>query len=138
MDTAEEVLAHFGIRGMKWGVRRQRGPSGTVGGPTAPDAARAKEVKSTVRKFGLSAASNEDLKLLNERVKLETKYHELFPNKPGTGRRMARVGAQLAQKILLEVGENQAKRYLNKQIGNQVDISPLLRSAAQKAVDKKP
>lgn len=28
----EEILQHFGIKGMRWGVRRDRGPDGTVGG----------------------------------------------------------------------------------------------------------
>lgn len=31
-DTLEDFLAHYGILGMKWGVRRRRGPDGTVSG----------------------------------------------------------------------------------------------------------
>lgn len=29
-DTVEDFLAHYGILGMKWGIRRRRGPDGTV------------------------------------------------------------------------------------------------------------
>lgn len=33
--SVEKFLSHFGIKGMKWGVRRERGPAGTVSSGTS-------------------------------------------------------------------------------------------------------
>jgi hypothetical protein len=63
---------HHGIKGMRWGVRRKRGPDGTVG--SSPDAAKAAETAKLVRRHGTKAASNEDLRALVNRINLERDY----------------------------------------------------------------
>lgn len=81
METIDDVLAHFGIRGMKWGVRRSRGADGTVGGEhgnsTSNDAERAKEYHQRAKTSGLHTLSNQELQHLISRMNLEQQYSKL-------------------------------------------------------------
>jgi hypothetical protein len=83
-------LAHSGVKGMRWGVRRKatvgpqeviirdsRGPghrlktSGGAGHPAAAEAVRSREIGQISRKSGLKALSNKDLEEYNRRLNLE-------------------------------------------------------------------
>lgn len=77
-------LEHHGIKGMHWGVRRQkaadgrvRGPSRSVRGGISSDAARAKESHTTAKTHGVHALSNQDLQHLVSRMNLEQQYSRL-------------------------------------------------------------
>lgn len=78
-SKAEEVLAHFGIPGMKWGVRRPVGPDGLVLGskktkrPPSEDYLRVKEL----RKLKVKQLSNKEIKEINTRLQLEKTSREL-------------------------------------------------------------
>jgi len=121
METLEEFLAHHGIKGMKWGVRRSRPSGGSAPAhPKSADAARAVEIKRLIEAHGTSSVSNADLKLLNDRAGLETKYHQLFPAKES----LAKKGAKMAGDILISVGRAQATAYLNKQVGKALLGTP--------------
>lgn len=89
MNTAEIVegiLAHHGVKGQKWGVRRARNKSsavtvidkkrklktaGGVGRPAHSDAVRARTIGQIGKKSGLKALSNEELQAYNNRLNLE-------------------------------------------------------------------
>jgi hypothetical protein len=70
-----ENLYHFGIPGMKWGVRRARGPSGRVQGSADYRTSRA------LKKKGSKNLSTEDLQKLTKRLQLEKQFSELNPTK---------------------------------------------------------
>lgn len=73
MET--DILEHFGVKGMKWGVRRR---SGGLGSSTSDDAAKAAASKALVtKKGGTKALSNDDLRKLNERMRLEQDFSKL-------------------------------------------------------------
>lgn len=81
MKTAEDILAHYGIPGMKWGVRRSRDSStGRVG--TSEDAAKASEYRKQAKKSGVSTLSNAQLSDLNRRLELESKYRKFASANP--------------------------------------------------------
>lgn len=61
--TVDDILQHYGIKGMKWGVRRKRGPSGRV----SSDYSSVRKLK----KKKLSQLSNADLKKIKKRMDLE-------------------------------------------------------------------
>lgn len=72
-------LYHYGVLGMKWGVRRDRSRSG--GGSRrkrsmSEDAREASEIK----KKKVSQMSNAELKKINERTRLEQEYSRLNPS----------------------------------------------------------
>lgn len=75
-------LAHYGIKGMKWGRRRAVGPDGLVKKSSAPkefseDAAKAKSSGEKAKTKGVQSLSNDELRQLNDRLNLETNYARL-------------------------------------------------------------
>lgn len=68
----ESELYHYGIKGMKWGVRKKR--SKTDG--WSDDAKEAYRIK----KKKVNQMSNAELRKVNERRNLERNYKQLNPN----------------------------------------------------------
>lgn len=81
MSAEEEespILQHFGVKGMKWGVRRERGADGRVkrNGPREGDSEDftvSRQRKATPNR----QLSTKELKQLNERLQLEKTNREL-------------------------------------------------------------
>lgn len=104
--TPEELeLFHFGIKGMKWGVRRPEGADGTVGSrvrakqrddtPESEDSSRARSLKGR----SVSSMSNKELSDLNNRLNLEQNYARLTekPSKLQKGLKYVNTGLTVAQ-----------------------------------------
>ena len=94
--THDNALEHYGIRGMRWGIRR-RNPSG-------------KEHKdsssiSSLRGKKVNQLSNDELKRLNQRLQLEQTYKNLSAKDISSGKKF--VGD-----ILLNAGKNVAAEYV--------------------------
>lgn len=100
MQEVDNILKHFGVRGMHWGVRRSKaelsGPTPVVlkikpgekvvakGGkrqPTAEDAINAAVLKQRAKASGSQALSNQDLQQVINRMNLEQSYSKLNPKK---------------------------------------------------------
>jgi hypothetical protein len=112
-ETLDEVLAHYGVKGMKWGVNRgRRRPSA----PDSPDAAQAKAVRSQIKSNrGTDSLSNQDLRALVQRMSLEQQYSQLSANRASFGKRfvtgvLKNVGTQQATSVLNEQATNLRKR----------------------------
>ena len=73
MDTPVADLYHFGIPGMKWGVRRARGAYGKVKSKGSADHLDAKALK----KKGYKNLSNKELTDLTKRMQLEQNFRNL-------------------------------------------------------------
>lgn len=117
MTTIESILAHYGIKGQKWGVRRKR-PSSE---PAHGDAKRSKRVVSRARESGTDAISNKDLRAAIERMNLEQQYNRL---RPKTNSEKAK--AWIAQ-TLLGIGKDQASQVARDAAAKQ--IGQLLKKA---------
>lgn len=106
MDTAkvvDDILAHHGVKGQKWGVRRKATvgaqevivsdrrkkikTSGGAGHPAAADAVRARTVGQIGKKSGLKALSNKDLQDYNQRLNLEQQAKRLRFQDQNAGKR---------------------------------------------------
>lgn len=71
-------LEHFGIKGMHWGVRKDRSTGrAKKPRPVSADHRQAAKTHAKIKKSGLSSVSNKDLKFLNERTQAEKKFSEL-------------------------------------------------------------
>lgn len=74
----DDILAHFGMKGMRWGVRN--GVSSRSSGRSehqSEDYKRRSEYKARAKKLGTSSLSNDELKFLNTRLSLEGSYAKL-------------------------------------------------------------
>lgn len=94
----EKFLEHFGVKGMRWGVRKAepiksksghtiiRGKAkvnveGGGGHPAHPDAIKVAEAKTKLKKSGAAALSNEELRTVANRLQLEGQVHTLIKTK---------------------------------------------------------
>ena len=80
-------LYHYGIKGMRWGVRRFQNKDGglTSAGRKrysrdADDLSEDAKAASALRKKRVDQMSNAELKKLNERMQLERNYKQLNPS----------------------------------------------------------
>lgn len=101
MDLAHssEAIAHVGVKGMKWGVRRsreQRKAAREEQVQRHQDSVRTRELM----KKKVSSLSNEELAFVNQRRQLETTYAKLNP--PKAGRRKKKIENHLATLGLIE------------------------------------
>jgi uncharacterized membrane-anchored protein YjiN (DUF445 family) len=98
----DDILAHYGIKGMKWGVRRKSGPA-------SADSARSSAVKSSVKTGGVKSVSNKDLQDAITRMRLEQDFKRLKTNeKPVVTRFIA--------STLQEIGKREVQAQIAKRV----------------------
>jgi hypothetical protein len=117
MMTEDVFLQHYGVLGMKWGVRKKRKKS-TV--RTSADAARTNKIKARVKKNGLNNLSNDDLAKLNKRSELVTAYKKNNPKK-------IKKGADATKDVLAIIGTGVAAAVVLKKASNL----PIVKSGAE-------
>lgn len=100
VEAGEEFIAHFGVKGMRWGVRKERAVTTEVrtdqglikrqtkvqtkGGESHPatnDAIKAAVQKQKLKKSGAAALSNQELRELANRLQLEQQVGVLTSSK---------------------------------------------------------
>lgn len=80
MEPKGDILAHHGVKGMRWGFRKdpRTGRVEKSGkqpkGERSADSARAQELK----KRGVDSLSNEELQEVNTRLQLERTYKQMM------------------------------------------------------------
>lgn len=105
---SEDELAHYGTPGMRWGKRKKKSSSGDSSEPARPD----------VKKM-----SDDELRSAINRIKMEKEFAKLTAPEVNRGRKI--VG-----ELLLDVGKQQAKSYLNRQV--EAALKEGLKGAAKK------
>jgi hypothetical protein len=95
------LLEHYGVKGMKWGVRRDQRVLDRLSNRVkekrevqkalkqpSPDASRAQRLQTQAQRRGTSTLTNKELKDLNERLNLEKSYRELTTPKTSCSTRV--------------------------------------------------
>lgn len=138
MDTVDYSLAHYGVKGMKWGKRKSR-PTGPVevstkitpgkrvktegGQGLSPhdDAIRVAVSKQKAKKSSTDSLSTKELQEMVNRMNLEKQYSTLQAqsNNGLPGQKFARelitgVGKQQAQRVANDYATVQVASILNK------------------------
>jgi hypothetical protein len=137
--AVENILAHFGVRGMRWGVRRKAtvGPQevfvsrsrvpgskrlkakGGGGHPSTKEGLSAREIGQIGKKSGLHALSDQQLNQYARRIQLEQNVARLQYNEKTRGAKfvdglLGRQGSQLANAAAREGGAKTGKFALAK------------------------
>lgn len=93
----EEFLEHVGVKGMKWGVRKDtKSVTKSSNAPVKKSAERGSvdhEKATKIRKKPVSKMSNDELKIVTQRMQLEKNYADLNvkqPNKVLKGSKIAK------------------------------------------------
>lgn len=130
-EAVENALAHYGVKGMKWGVRKSDGSHpeavavrtkvkprshmktkvATRGGrahPAVPEAIAAREKQQVLKKSGVNALTNKDLQDLSTRLNLEQNVLRL------AGTKTNKAGKQWAEQELKKHGSAEVARVMAK------------------------
>jgi 2'-5' RNA ligase len=115
--AVDDVLAHFGVKGMKWGVTRSHPAVSLardhgdkvrdalkIGGKDAEDASSVRDLKKKARKGGVRTLTDAELKKLVKRVELEDKYRKIADaDKAATKKFIADIIGAVGKEVLSEV-----------------------------------
>lgn len=91
----KDILAHYGILGQKWGVRRDN--------PSGPSHADSK-VSSALRTKKAHELSNDEIRLVLARIQLERQYNSLTKAEKSAG-------AKLINEIMGKAAKQAATKY---------------------------
>ena len=90
-------LYHFGVKGMRWGVRKARSSgSGTKSYKPSRDYNAANRLRQKAKQSGAKSLTNKEMKILNTRLGLEKKYNELTPSSFEKGRKVLATTVSIA------------------------------------------
>lgn len=91
-ETAGEILAHYGVKGMRWGVRRSRKErrQAQFGGKQQRKPSEDHVYSRKLKKKKTFELSNQELKALNERLQLESRKNQLDPSIVDKGHKTAK------------------------------------------------
>ena len=125
------TIAHFGVKGMKWGVRKA-----TTRGSTPPSKRKPKgegEGTSTEHRqsMGMHAMSDTELRNAINRIKLQREYAQLTAPPPKEKSR----GRQVVENIVYGSAEAAGKKVLTGALTNALNnvLPPALREAPKKS-----
>lgn len=94
MDPTQTYLEQFGVKGMRWGVRKAKENFGVTA-----DSKAVKKLHGRTKKGGTDTLTNEELEKAIKRMDLEQKYRKVKGNDS-----WKKKGLQLAGQILKEFG----------------------------------
>jgi len=150
MSDLEEALAHYGIKGMKWGVRRSEAelsrardgkpPAEKPRPPASKDFEAVAKLNQKIKEGGTRSLSNQELRQYLERVELERRYQTVMaasvphPNSGGQKKSALEKGHD-ATRTILKYGKtiNDARKFLNTPTGRAVKTGLSTAAAATAA-----
>lgn len=122
------ILQHHGILGQKWGVRRTESQLARTGKSSIKESSDYKKA-AELKKKPISSLSNDELRILNNRLQAETQYKNINKGQVSLGEKFINnfgkamvgtasaatiaVGSKYVNKIITNVAERGAKKAVN-------------------------
>lgn len=103
LSSLDDVLAHYGVKGMHWGVRKAR--NAPPGPAQSSDSKRTDEFAARAKAGGHKALDTKELQELVNRMNLEQQYNRL---RPPTKKEAA---VKFVADTLVDIGKQEAKKY---------------------------
>lgn len=106
MSAVDDVLQHFGVKGMRWGSRK------SIPGKESPsrDSAEATALRQRAKRSKVKALSNAELQQAINRMNLEQQFKRLSVNdRPAVTRFIA--------STMLEIGKREVQVGIAKKVG---------------------
>lgn len=129
-DPVADILQHFGVKGMQWGVRRSASSK-----KTSADAKKAEATKAKIKTHGRQSINNKDLKDLVTRMNLEKQHSTLIRESASFSK-----GHEVAKQIVAVGGTASALFALSRSPLGKAILSALkdasARASAAKAASK--
>lgn len=111
----DDFLAHFGIKGMKWGIRRSPEQLG-----------RKSSSKSDAGKEDVSKMSDQELRSRLNRLQMEQQYKQLSSNSISSGKKTAQKILKASSKVIVKgvtvVGIYEGEKYLSNKFNTNPDL----------------
>lgn len=123
----QNELAHYGILGMKWGIRRTEAQLARARGKTKTDDADDNEKKTSStssKKKSVSEMSDDELRKAVNRLQLEKQYRDLSPKNVSAGKKFVNnvmknvvvpAATEASKQIIRDTITNAAKKKKKKQ-----------------------
>lgn len=87
-----DYISHFGVKGMKWGIRRYQNRDGSLTPEGRKRYGRSEDSEKVreLRKKPVSAMSNQELETVIRRMNLERNYRDLKSSEINSGKKKAK------------------------------------------------
>lgn len=114
----EQALVHYGILGMKWGVRRSKAELARARGKKTSDSGDDSDDKKQTtakRSKSISEMSDDELRKTVQRLQLEKQYRDLTPKQVSAGQKIVdKILKDVVVPAATEVGRNLLKEEFGK------------------------
>lgn len=133
-DSSEDFLSHYGIKGMKWGVRRserQLEKARKRRAASSEDSRSAQDAQAKVKKGSVDALSNKELQSMVTRMNLEQQFATL--NEKANAKTKS-AGRQFAEGIARDLARETVKSAVKNTIG--VEVQGAMEKQLTKGVNK--
>lgn len=123
-EETTKILQHYGVKGMRWGVRRKRTAApaevkvtqkgaklkakGGTNQPASKDAITTKTIDQVIKKSGYQALSNQDLQAYNNRLNLEANARRLRTQNATAGQRFVKALLGTAGDVAMQEAKDRA------------------------------